>query len=345
MLMRRETIDLGRQIEGISKNGVSDTVRRVYVGERSSGKTVMLLQAMAMAMVKGWVVINIPDGMFILSARYPCHPTHLSVTGLIFTPTAMDLTIANTEYEPLPKTSPLQYIQPKYTANLLAVISRANPVLQTITLSQQQHPSISVPLPPNMSLARLAQLGAEDSANAWPIFELLLSELRAPGRPPIMMCLDGLGFAMRATKYIDGTHYRPIHAHSLSLLATYLSYLSGDTPLPNGGMVLAAVSESNRPNVDALTLALGQIEGRQEVQRDPFKAYDKRVMSVFEGKDVEVQRLAGVARPEARGLMEYWARSGMVRRRVTEDLIAERWAVAGGGLVGELERACVRMRI
>ena len=66
MLTRRETIDLGREIESISKGGVNDTIRRVYVGERSSGKTVMLLQAMAMAMLKGWVVINIPDGTFIL---------------------------------------------------------------------------------------------------------------------------------------------------------------------------------------------------------------------------------------------------------------------------------------
>ena len=162
---------------------------------------------------------------------------------------------------------------------------------------------------------------------------------------------------MRETKYIDGTHYKPIHAHSFALISTFLSHLSGTAPLPNGGVVLAAVSESNRPNVEALSLALDQLEGKEEVKRDPFKKYDERVMGVFSkdlGADglgkggsngVEVQRIRGVGKGEARELMEYWARSGMVRGMVDEGTVGEKWGISGGGVVGELERACVRMRV
>lgn len=116
--------------------------------------------------------------------------------------------------------------------------------------------------------------------------------------------------------------------------------------------MLAAVSESNRPRVEAMELALAQIEGLEgqgkakgEVARDPFKAYDARVMGVFEGKGVQVQRMGGLGRSEARSLMEYWARSGIVRGVIGEKEVGEKWAISGGGVIGELERACVRMRV
>lgn len=62
MLVRRETVDLGKEMETIESE--KKAVRRVLVGERGSGKTIMLLQAMTMAFMKGWVVINIPEGTF-----------------------------------------------------------------------------------------------------------------------------------------------------------------------------------------------------------------------------------------------------------------------------------------
>ena len=62
MLMRKDTLDMATEIEEISSKIRDKPIRRVFVGERGSGKTVMLLQAMTMAFLKGWVVINIPEG-------------------------------------------------------------------------------------------------------------------------------------------------------------------------------------------------------------------------------------------------------------------------------------------
>ena len=66
MLMRKEALELAKEIEDISLGKRGNAVRWVLVGERGSGKTVMLLQAMTMAFLKGWVVINFPAGRFRL---------------------------------------------------------------------------------------------------------------------------------------------------------------------------------------------------------------------------------------------------------------------------------------
>ena len=67
MLMRMDTLDMATEIENISLGIRDKTIRRVFVGERGSGKTTMLLQAMTMAFLKRWVVINIPDGTWRLA--------------------------------------------------------------------------------------------------------------------------------------------------------------------------------------------------------------------------------------------------------------------------------------
>lgn len=123
-------------------------------------------------------------------------------------------------------------------------------------------------------------------------------------------------------------------------------------------MVLAATSQSNAPNVATLNLALTELEESQSgvspragsdtipqpyrpALRNPFTRYDERVLSVFESKPegLEIQRLAGMTKEEARGLLEYYARSGVLRQKVSEGLVAEKWSVSGGGVVGELVRA------
>lgn len=57
-----------------------------------------------------------------------------------------------------------------------------------------------------------------------------------------------------------------------------------------------------------------------------------------------VQKLAGLSKAEARGMMEYYAQSGMLRQTVTEGLVSERWSLSGEGVVGELEKGSVRAR-
>ena len=84
--------------------------------------------------------------------------------------------------------------------------------------------------------------------------------------------------------------------------------------------------------------------GIEITERDPYeKRYDARVGEAMQS--LELMRLKGLSKVEARGLMEYWAASGVLRSRVDEKTVAEKWAVAGNGIVGEIERGALRMRI
>ncbi|MCJ1485071.1 37S ribosomal protein S23 mitochondrial [Schaereria dolodes] len=349
MLMRRETVEYGKMLEDMSSEEVGKTVRRVLVGERGSGKSMLLLQAMSMAFIKKWAVFHIPA--------------------------AQDLSNGHTEYCPLPSTSPTQYIQQSYIATLLSSIASANhALLSSLTLSTD-HPSVPIPLQSNMSLERLARLGAADPEIAWPVFLALWTELTTKStssspRPKIFLGLDGLGHIMNNTAYMSAD-FKPIHAHDLALVKWYLDYLSSAKSLPNGGLVLATTSESNDPNVRTLKLKLAQLEAQQDPtpsvtppldapfllatasslltnsvpRANTFGSYDERVMNCFGKEGIDVQRIKGLSKEEARGLMEYWAKSGILRQTVSEGLVGEKWTISGGGVIGELERGCLRMRI
>lgn len=57
-MVRGETLELARHI----KNANKKTLRRLIIGEKGSGKSVLALQAQTMAFMNGWVVIHIPEG-------------------------------------------------------------------------------------------------------------------------------------------------------------------------------------------------------------------------------------------------------------------------------------------
>lgn len=83
--------------------------------------------------------------------------------------------------------------------------------------------------------------------------------------------------------------------------------------------------------------------GEQITERDPYeKNYDLRAEETLKG--FEVLEVGGLSKGEARGLMEYWAASGVLRQRIDERCVAGEWALAGNGVAGEIQRG-LRMRV
>lgn len=238
------------------------------------------------------------------------------------------------------------YIQPHYTASLLSAIAKANYNLFSTLKLTQKH-SLPVPVPEDISLARLCELGARDPEIAWPFYQALWSELTSPGRPPIVFALDAINHLMRESAYLD-VEAQNIHSHDLALVRHFMRLLSGAEKLPNGGLVLAADSNSNRPSAPAFDFALRRNSAAKAGEKDlpswdPYVQVDNRVLETM--KDVDVWKLNGLAKDEARGIMEYYARSGMLRQTVDERLVGEKWTLSGGGIIGQLEKAAVRMRV
>lgn len=299
---------------------------------------------------------------------------------------------ATTAYAPVPDTDPTQYFQPDYTAALLGRIASANEgILQNLNMLLDHSATVATPLQPNMTLYRLAETGANEPEQAWPIFQALWAELTIPHdklpkpappaaeptegakgkakqpaapkdqtRPQIMLTLDGIAQVSRQSSYLAPNMHH-IHGYDLTLVGQFMSYLSGAASLPNGGAVIAAETMSTRPATPSVDLAIKQSErhgstrllgsGSEEGAakstdedllydtENPFQRHDERVLRAL--RSVPVLRLQGFTRDEARKVLEYYAQSGMMRARVTDALVNEKWASSGGGLIRELERSSV----
>ena len=59
ILVKKEMGEVSKLMVDAAKNKA--TYRRIVVGERGSGKTVLLLQAMTQAFMNEWVVVNVPN--------------------------------------------------------------------------------------------------------------------------------------------------------------------------------------------------------------------------------------------------------------------------------------------
>lgn len=65
MLMRKETVQFAKlfaQVEEAAKGKSQKTIRRILTGQRMSGKSTMLLQALSVGFLRDWFVINLPEG-------------------------------------------------------------------------------------------------------------------------------------------------------------------------------------------------------------------------------------------------------------------------------------------
>lgn len=69
-MIRSETLDIARDVEAVDERK-GKNVKYLVTGERGSGKSILMLQAMSMAFMKEWVVINIPEGTIGLAPQLP----------------------------------------------------------------------------------------------------------------------------------------------------------------------------------------------------------------------------------------------------------------------------------
>jgi len=265
---------------------------------------------------------------------------------------------AQTSSIPAEPSQEIIYDQPTLTAELLQRISKSNErVLKTLSLAHNHHFEGHTPT----NLHSLAVIGAEDSKLSWRVWQALWKELTSPSnqdRPPVMVALDGMNHWMTMSKY-RSAEYIPIHALQLAPIRHFIEILfnkNGAGELAHGGIVLGAMTASNSPSVPAFELLMKQLEAQERGLKmgdegfpvpHPYKTVDQKILDLLEGSgELNVQRLQGLEKDvEARGLLEYFARSGVFREKVDETTVAEKWSLAGGGVIGELARFGQRLRL
>lgn len=255
-------------------------------------------------------------------------------------------------------------MQPQLTAALLSRAANSNgEVLKGIPVS----PGLTIsgePVSEKMSLRDLAMMGAQDVNSAWPVWQAFWRQIAQPAKdakiqpPPVLIAIDGLDHWMGFSKY-RSAEYELIHAHQLALIRQFVSMLfsqpSTSANLANGGMILAATSGSNSPTLPDFTLLLRQLKARASgleitsqdfPMPEPYRKHDQRVLDLLGGSaETTVQTLQGLSRDESRGLLEYFAKSGILKETVTEAIVGEKWSLSGGGVIGEMAKFGKRVRL
>lgn len=240
-------------------------------------------------------------------------------------------------------------MQSVYALNLMKKILAANRSVLDGIYTTRSYEDFTNPVAEGASLVTLIE-SAREADQAWPVFTALWHELVAVKadadgrpRPPVLLSLDGLAAAMRVSDYRSQA-FEPIHSHDLAIVRLFVDVLSGRTPLPSGGAIVAATCRSNAARNPSMELAISRQLARQAgaelPARDPYcRRYDPRVDEVLEGTGLEIVDVRGVGKVEARALMEYWAASGLLRAEVDERTVSDKWMIGGNGIIGEMEKA------
>lgn len=260
------------------------------------------------------------------------------------------------------------YIQPQLASDLLARLAHSNASVLSSLRPIHNH-SATLPKSANKlkSLKDLALLGANEHHIAPQVWDAVWKELtvkpenakEGSARPPVLIAIDGVNFWMDFTRY-KSSDYKPIHAHQFTLIKQFLDLLfpatKTQTALPHGGVVMAATTKSNHPTTPTFEHITTQIVQRQANPDSPYTpdlSYTDPYMTKVDSRVWELRNrsehtdlvdLKGLSRPESKGLLEYFAKSGIFKEAVTDGAVSEKWSLSGGGIVGELCKLSGRLR-
>jgi len=211
-----------------------------------------------------------------------------------------------------------------------------------------------------MTLRDLALAGAEDHTRAWPAWQAFWKELTGPGsggmpRPPVLIAIDGLDHWMGPSKY-RSAESNVIHAHQFTLIRQFISLLfSTKDQLTNGGMIVAATTGSNTPSFPSFPLLLRQMAAREAgtaltdptfPMPEPYSKVDPWILDLLHGSgETIVTTLTGLSGAEAKGLLEYYAKSGLLQTSITNEFVGEMRGLSGGGMIGEIAKFGKRVRV
>jgi small subunit ribosomal protein S29 len=245
---------------------------------------------------------------------------------------------------------------------LKSLLDANKSILKSMVISKAYQ---DIPLDPknNVTLFQLAEQGIQDPDKSWKVFLALWEELTLPNtsateslgrRPPILYCADNISHLFVPSQYQvvdDEGKVQPIHSLDLALPRHFIDYIIGAKTFPNGGMTLGAISKSDFVTCPPLEVGIELGEARQSSPNadlqvsdywNPLQRIDQRVLDLC--LNLNVVTLKGVSKEDTKAIIQYWAFNGLVRDRMVDSWIGEKWALSGGGVLGELEKAVVRTR-
>lgn len=304
-VIREPSVDLSKVL--VETPGPSDNRRIILDGPAGSGKSIVMLQAIALALQLKWVVVSIPRAELLIDSSQAYAWDEKRGT----------------------------WRQDVYMSELLGRIAEANKdVLQlqntSKTFSFDRHT-----IPEKATLHKLVEIGSKDPTVAHAIYDAFIVEMNLEGRPELLLTMDNLSITTVPSKYRD-QEFRSIHPFDLEVVGRFVDYLNGNKRLTNGVVV---TNTSSRPACTdrALQIALGH------ARLSPFEVIDQRISAGIQG--ARVIAVNQYSSNEAKSVVQHYASAGLIRgytaTDITESLVKQR-TMMGGGLGREVLRSCLK---
>jgi small subunit ribosomal protein S29 len=297
--------------EGLASQSKNN--RYCLIGERGVGKSTALAQAQALALLKGYVVIPIPNAELLVSGK----------SDALF----------NQKYN--------YFAQPMYVRSWMERIAKGNKqVLETIGLSQDfKQGSASFQAHTAKAVKSLYNflLEGRRRRDAFVIMDEFLEELTIQSQAPVLFTLDDINvFADRVYSANRNADNRPIYHGDLQVPKYFLQFMSGNRSFKNGA-IIASTSGKFKIN-DTITAGLGL---SQPVAYSKINVYDHQLASRFKGVkplNVECYNLE-----ETKAALDFFSNAKVIGSQVDDRLVEEKYLVSGNGNPRELLRSCAEV--
>jgi hypothetical protein len=281
------------------------------------GKTSLLAQAQAFALLQGYIVLAIPRASELVSGEN------------------------DTAYSEKLKV----HCQPMYIRKWMNRFAKGNyKVLNQITLSEGRKKiqgtrkgGKSTNVEWSLYDFVMESRSRKDIAEA---FDEVMQELSSQTSAPVLITLDDINiFTEKIYSENRNTDNHRIYHGDLQVIRNFLNYLSGTLSFKNG-TVLAAVSGSHHINETILSgLGLQEPAPYAKINR-----YDPRLASKFQGvKPFELKRYTT---DETRTALTYYKSAKVIAKEeiteITDDLVNKHYFLSGNGNPRELLTACTK---
>ncbi|KAG8817225.1 37S ribosomal protein S23 mitochondrial [Serendipita sp. 399] len=208
-IIRQSTLDLLALLE--KSKDPEYKPRTVITGSHGTGKSYLLLQAVAHCIASNWLVLYIPR--------------------------AIDTVDCTTPYTYDSRTQ--TFVQPVYSASLLRQIrDMGHPGLKTLTTTRDFNLERAPPGAPatGSPLIQLIEYGIREVSVAPFVLEALLAEFATQAEYPFLLAIDDFQALYGRSQY-KTPQFVPIDTYHLSVPRLLLEYACGSRPIRNGALL------------------------------------------------------------------------------------------------------------
>ncbi|ANB13048.1 mitochondrial 37S ribosomal protein RSM23 [Sugiyamaella lignohabitans] len=298
------------------KNGTttdSSQNRICLLGDRGVGKSSLIAQAQAFALLRDYVVISVPNPEVLVSGKNDAlyNPSH----GF--------------------------FAQPMYVREWMKKIAKANkavlksiPVTRDLTKGSGAFQAHTAKAATSLYSFLLEGRRRRD---AFVVMDEFFEELSSQTKAPVLFTLDDVNvFTDRVFSANRDTDNTPIYHGKLQVPKYFLDFLSGARKFQSG-VILTSTSGKFRSN-DTITSGLGL---QQPLAYSHIERYDNELASKFTGvKPLEVQRYT---LEETKVALQFLSTSKVINNEVTDDYVNEQYIVSGNGNPRDLLRSAVEV--